>query len=222
MTDVQGNVESAAADARDQRGHRVVGVLVGMALICFLVLGAVFVWRNATLQAELDDQGAAVAAQHQAAQALSDQVLKLGATPTTVAPPVTGAQGAQGAQGIQGQQGTPGKDGKDGTNGTNGQNPPCLSTPAQCQGAAGANGQNGTNGQPGTNGTDGAPGPQGIPGQKGDTGAQGPPGPTCPDGYTLTPVIVLGTDGTTHQGIVCTKNAPPTTSSAAPSRARKG
>jgi hypothetical protein len=168
MTDVQGNVIGPASeDARDRRGHRVIVILVTLALLCFLVLGAAFVSRNATLTAQLNDQASAVTQQHQAAQALSDQVRELGAVPTTVAPPVTGIAGPQGAtgpQGIPGQQGQPGKDG---------QSPPCLSQPGQCQGANGKDGANGAPGTPGVNGVDGKDGAPGQPGKDGTNGVNG-------------------------------------------------
>lgn len=72
-------------------------------------------------------------------------------------------RGPTGTPGLNGQPcdpvvnvkcvGPPGNNGSDGSNGVDGQSPPCLSTPAQCQGA---------DGRPGANGADGAPGPRPV------------------------------------------------------------
>lgn len=206
-------VAPAAQRARDVGGHRKIWIAGALAVLSILVLAGLMLLRSATQQAQIDALTASAADNHAAAQTLADQVLKLGGTPNVQPPAVTGAVGPQGAQGIPGQKGDKGDPGQPGKDGTNGQSPPCLSTPAQCQGADGTDGQPGAAGQPGK---DGAPGAKG---DKGDTGAQGPPGPTCPDGYTLTPVIVVGTDGATHQGVVCVANS---STPARPANVRKG
>lgn len=209
-------VAPAAQRARDVGGHRKIYVAGVLAVLSILALAALMLLRTSTQQAQIDALSASAADNHATAQKLYDQVLKLGGTPSVQPPAVTGGAGPQGAQGVQGVSGAKGDKGDPGANGTNGTSPPCLSTPAQCQGANGTDGQPGAAGQPGQDGATGAKGDQG---DKGDMGAQGPPGPTCPDGYTLTPVIVLGADGTTHQGVVCVAN---TSTSAKSSNVRKG
>lgn len=206
-------VAPAAQRARDVGGHRKIYVAGVLAVLSILALAALMLLRTSTQQAQIDALTASAADNHNAAQQLANQVRQLGGVPNTQPPAVTGAAGPQGMQGVQGIPGAKGDKGDPGANGTS---PPCLSTPAQCQGANGTDGQPGAAGQPGQ---DGAPGAKGDTGNKGDTGAQGPPGPTCPDGYTLTPVIVVGADGTTHQGVVCVANS---STPASPANARKG
>lgn len=206
-------VAPAAQRARDVGGHRKIYVAGVLAVLSILALAALMLLRTSTQQAQIDALTASAADNHATAQKLYDQVLKLGGTPSVQPPAVTGGAGPQGAQGVQGVSGAKGDKGDPGANGTS---PPCLSTPAQCQGANGTDGQPGAAGQPGQAG---APGAKGDKGDKGDTGAQGPPGPTCPDGYTLTPVTVVGADGTTHQGVVCVANS---STPASPANARKG
>jgi hypothetical protein len=78
-----------------------------------------------------------------------------------------------------------GPSGADGKPGVDGQTPPCMSTPAKCQGVdgkPGTNGANGTNGKP---------------------GATGPPGPTCPSGYELRDAVITAPDGSTYRGKAC-------------------
>jgi hypothetical protein len=205
-------VAPAAQRARDVGGHRGIWIAGALAVLSILVLAGLMLLRSSTQQAQIDALTTSAAENHSAAQQLADQVRQLGGVPATQPPPMTGAQGPQGLQGLKGDKGDPGQPGKDGKDG---QNPPCLSTPAQCQGANGIDGQPGTAGQDGANG---APGTKGDKGDKGDPGAQGPPGPTCPDGYSLGPAIVVSPDGSTHQGLACIQNPPPTTSSSSAQR----
>ncbi|MER5671170.1 hypothetical protein [Pseudonocardia alni] len=74
-----------------------------------------------------------------------------------IAAGVAGDTGATGAAGTPGRDGRDGRDGKDGSAGTPGTpgatgapgaSPPCLATPAMCQGQDGRNGTDGANGSP--------------------------------------------------------------------------
>lgn len=171
-------VGPAAEDARDRDGHRLIWLGVSGAIICFLVLGALFVWRTAELQSQADVLSSSVTQQHDAAQALSDQVRELGGVPTVQPPAVTGVAGPQGATGPQGPPGPTGPSGPTGPTGVTG-----------AAGSSGAAGAAGNPGAAGTNGTAGSQGPAGAP------GADGRP----PAGWTWT-----APDGTAYN---CTRDA---------------
>lgn len=103
----------------------------------------------------------------QTLDAVADPLARLCATDPSVRARVgtacdTAAQAvsAPPKNGVDGRNGTDGMDGRDGINGKDGQSPPCLLTPAQCQGRDGIDG---TDGVDGTNGVDGKDGRDGSP-----------------------------------------------------------
>jgi hypothetical protein len=72
-------------------------------------------------------------------------------------------EGIPGRAGLDGQDGRTGQAGRDGRDGRDGITPPCMSTPTQCQGAAGTNGADGAAGADGQAGRDGQNGRDGQP-----------------------------------------------------------
>lgn len=173
-------VEPAAAQARDDRSHRLLN-LAGV-LVVVAVLGlAVWSWLsihslNADVAtADSDARTATTSAQDAAgrAQQLYDQVKRLGGTPVVQPPPPIAA-------------GPAGQPGATGATGPAGQNPPCLLTAQQCQGTDGKPGADGTQGVPGPVGPAGADGKDGQPGADGKPGADGAPGKDGADGVSVT------------------------------------
>lgn len=213
---VEGAAEHAVKDVKARRSTWVAFVVL---LLCILAAVAYYGPRLASVSSHAQEQDSRISdlivkADRNAndANALADQVRRLGGTPIVVPAPAAPA-------------GQPGAAGANGVNGRDGQSPPCLLTPAQCQGAAGQPGTAGTNGANGTNGTDGVDGKtppcyaepaqcrgtNGAPGQPGERGA---PGPACPDGYEPRPAVITAPDGSTYQGVACvdptTSRPPPT------------
>lgn len=80
---------------------------------------------------------------------------------------------------FRGVAGIPGKEGRMGPPGIT---PPCMSEPAQCEGADGLMGPEGPQGPQGPQGIQGDQGPQGLQGDEGPQGPQGPQGPEGPQG----------------------------------------
>jgi len=158
------HVAQAAQRARDVNGHRKIWIAGALAVLSILVLAGLMLLRSATQQAQIDALATSAADNHSAAQALADQVLRLGGTPAVQPPAVTGAAGPQGATGPQGPPGPVGPSGPPGPTGASG-----------AAGPSGADGAPGADGQPGANGTDGSAGAAGPAGPQGPPGANGQP-----------------------------------------------
>jgi type II secretory pathway pseudopilin PulG len=196
-------VAPAAQRARDVGGHRGIWLAGALAVLSILVLAGLMLLRSSTQQAQIDALATSATDNHATAQKLYDQVIKLGGIPAVQPPAVTGVAGPQGATGPQGPPGPAGPTGPSGPSGAAGQS-----------GAAGAAGAQGNPGAAGAAGADGSTGATGPAGPQGSQGPAGPAGPTCPDGYSLGPAIIVSPDGSTHQGLACIQNPPPTSSSA--------
>lgn len=197
----RGIVKDATENAvKDVRARRSTWIAFGVLLACIVAAVAYYGPRLASVSAHAQEQDSRIvyltiqsAQNGRDALALADQVRALGGTPVVLpAPPA--------AVGQTGATGTAGLNGRDGVNGIT---PPCLSTPAQCQGADGSTGTAGTDGTDGVDGQPGKDGADGKDGQPGRDGEQGPPGPACPDGYEPRPAVITAPDGSTYQGVAC-------------------
>lgn len=131
-----------------------------------------FALNRIETQRQIDELHVVATYNRDAANALSEQVTKLGSSPNAQSAPVPedvsdeivripGPPGEDGRDGQDGRNGPRGAIGRAGSNGTDGTSPPCLFEPTGCVGPSGPAGQDGTNG---INGTDGAPGEQGMQG----------------------------------------------------------
>ncbi len=180
-------VAPAAQRARDVGGHRKIWVAWSLTVLSILVLAGLMLLRSATQQAQINELTTSAADNHSAAQALADQVLRLGGTPAVQPPAVTGAVGPQGATGPPGPPGPVGPSGPPGPTGASG-----------AAGPSGAVGAPGADGQPGANGTDGAAG------AAGPAGPAGPPGPPGVNGQPPASWTWTSPAGVTYR---CTRDA---------------
>lgn len=178
--------ERAAADAVDTTGRRWLVILIAVAVLGVLVLGAGFVIQWRAFQDRDGEQDGAIHTLTDQGTALQDQVRSLGATPVVTPEQLAGPAGVAGERGATGAAGSQGPAGADSTvpgpQGEPGQDGADSTVP----GPAGAPGPAGSAGEPGP------AGPQGDPGQQGETGAPGKP----PSSFTITDVDVLGGDRT--------------------------